>query len=366
MDFLDRYSLFASGSINLRGERDLYLNLEYRNKIPGLFDLGLKPELSIELYNLTRKANINIFFGADTIGNVVKYDFDIPTEVTYNLFEVDFAAKHKIFTRNQELEFRFIFSQYGATLGSFILPDNTLYPTTKDTYLIGRNFQVKYTLDGESPYIDSDINPVGGKLQLTYNYEFNKFNKDGNYIVEDGILKPKYDNFNFHRLELNTELHYQIGKTHTISGRFRAGSILGPQMPDFFDFYLGGLIGMKAYPFYSISGNEIAWLNITYRFPLMKNIDTRFGHLYIDKIFLSFYGDIGNAWNGDIPALRKFKKGAGSELRIMMNSFYLFPTAVFINAAYGFDQFTSVVNNQNITYGKEWRFYGGGTFGCDL
>lgn len=366
MDFLDRYSLFASGSINLRGERDLYLDLEYRNKIPGFYELGLKPELAIELFNLTRKSNIDIYFGADTIGNTVKYDFNIPTEVTYNLFEVDFSAKHKIFTRNQNIELRFIFSRYSATLGSFILPDNTLYPTTNDTYLIGRNFQIKYTLDSEAPYIDSDINPVGGKLQLTYNYEFNKFNKDGNYIVEDGILKPKFDNFNFHRLELNTELNYQLGETQTISGKFRAGSILGSQMPDFFDFYLGGLIGMKAYPFYAISGNEIAWLNLTYRFPLFKNIDARLGHLYIDKIFMSVYGDIGNAWNGDIPALSKFKKGAGTELRIMMNSFYLFPTAVFFNAAYGFDRFTTTVNNQNITYGKEWRFYGGVTFGFDF
>ncbi len=86
-------------------------------------------------------------FGADTVGNKVIYDYSIPTDVTYNLFEVDLAAKQRLFTRNQNLEFRFIFSRYSATLGSFLLPDGTLYPTTNDNYLIGRNFQLKYTFE---------------------------------------------------------------------------------------------------------------------------------------------------------------------------------------------------------------------------
>jgi Tol biopolymer transport system component len=367
MDMLNRYSLFAGGTINTRGERDLFLTLEYRNKIPGLFDLGLKPAMTLELYNITRKSNVNVYFGADTVGNTVNYDFIIPTVVTYNLFEVDLAAKYKIFTRNQGLEFRFIFSRYTANLSSFLLPDKkTLYPSSNDTYLIGRNFQIKYTLDAEAPYIDSDINPVGTHLELQYNYEFNKFNPDGKYTVVDGILQPDYTNFNFHRVELNLQSHYPITHTQTISARVRAGAILGPSQPDFFDYFLGGLIGMREYPFYSISGNKVAWLNLTYRFPLAKNIDTRIGQLYVDKVFLSFFGDIGDAWTGNAPSLNQFKKGVGSEVRVMMNSFYIFPTAVFFSAAYGFDRFTRTINDLNITYGKEWRFYGGIAFGFDF
>ena len=123
---------------------------------------------------------------------------------------------------------------------------------------------------------------------------------------------------------------------------------------------------MKAYPFYAISGNEIGWLNLTYRFPLFRQIDTRIGHIYLDKIFLAFYGDLGNAWNGKIPALDTFKKGAGAEIRIQMNSYYLFPTNLFFNASYGFDKVTRKVNSEDITYGKEWRFYGGILFGFDI
>ncbi len=54
---------------------------------------------------------------------------------------------------------------------------------------------------------------------------------------------------------------------------------------------------------------------------MFRNIDTRMGHLYLDKIFFSFYGDIGNAWYGDIPKLNTFKKGAGAEIRFRLIHF---------------------------------------------
>ena len=368
-DMLDRYSFFAGASINARLERDLFFIFNYRDKLPLLFNMGIKPELSLELYNISRKANTDVLFGADTVGSQVSYDKTIPTDVTYNLFEVDLAAKQKIFSRNQNLELRYIFSRYSATLGSFIINLDTgpyLYPSTSDNYLIGSNFQLKYTYDGILPTIDRDINPVGMQLELTYNYELNKFNPDGNYKVEGGLLQPLYDNFNFSRLELNGKVHLPVFGSSTLTTQLRLGTIFGPTMPDFFDFYLGGLPGMKAYPFYAVSGNRIGWLNLTYRFPLFRNIDTRAGQLYIDKIFFSIYGDIGNAWNGSVPALSTFKKGAGAEIRVHMNSYYIFPTDLFFNASYGFDKFTKNFRGEDVTYGKEWRFYGGLLFGFDM
>ena len=38
--------------------------------------------------------------------------------------------------------------------------------------------------------------------------------------------------------------------------------------------------------------------------------------------------------------LKDFKKGVGAELRIQLNSYYLFPTSIFFNASYGFDKFS--------------------------
>ncbi len=268
-DMLDRYALYAGGSINSRLERDLFLEFDYRNKLPLLFELGIRPELSLELYSISRKANTDVLFGVDSTYTPPRADYTIPTDVTYNLFEVDIIAKHRIFSRAQNIQFKFAYSQYTANLGSFILPDYTLYPTTKDRYFIGRDFQTKYTFNAIAPTKDEDINPIGMHLDLTYDYEWNEFNDQGNYTVQDGILKPLYNHYNFHRLELNSTIHFPLWAKHTLSAQIRAGSILGPQVPDFFDFYLGGLIGMKAYPFYAISGNKIAWLDLAYRFPLV-------------------------------------------------------------------------------------------------
>jgi len=357
-DILNRFSVFAGASLNTRMERDLFFSFEYKHKLPILYNLGIKPILTLELYNISRKTNTEILID------------ELPatsTDVSYNLFEFDIVAKHKIFKDDEDLELRYIFSSYTATIGSFLIPETgILYPTTNDTYFYGSNLQAEYRINSLIPSRNMDINPVGFTMKLRYNFEINRYNPDGEYTVEDGILKPQYRDFNFHRLEMNTMLSIPVFEKSALALRLRGGTIFGPDVPDFFDFYLGGLIGMKSYPFYSISGNEVAWANLTYRFPLFSDIDGKLGHLYIDKVYLSLFGDIGNAWNGDFPAFDQFKKGAGAEIRIGLNSFYLFPTNVFFSAAYGFDEYTRVVRNENIRYGKEWNFYGGVLFSFDF
>jgi hypothetical protein len=360
-DYLNRYSVFGGLSINKLFERDAFLSFEYRNKLPLLFSLGIKPQITLELYSISRKTNVDLFFNeyVDS-NNVTRYDSRAKTDVTYNLFEFDFAANHKIFAEGNNLELRFIYSQYTATLGSFVIPNtSSLYPTSDDKYLVGRNIQVKFNHNSIKPAIDSDINPIGRTFELKYNYEINDFNNKGEYTVNDGILKAVYNKFNFHRLELNWDEHYRTWKNQTFNIKLRAGTIFGPRVPDFFDFYLGGLVGMKSYPFYAISGNEIGWLNFTYRFPLFENIDYKLGHLYFDKTYLSVYADLGNAWTGKFPALNDFKKGIGMELRLKMNSFYLFPTSIFVSAAYSIDKYERTVQNKKIVYGKEIQLYGG-------
>ncbi|MCB9259344.1 MAG: PD40 domain-containing protein [Ignavibacteriales bacterium] len=359
-DMLNRYSLFAGGSINTRLERDLFLSFIYKNKLPLLYSLGLKPELSLDIYSISRKADVDILFGVDNTTEPPTYESKINTDVTYNLFEVDLAAKHKIFNPAHDLEFRFIYSQYSAAIGSFIFPGSTtLYPSSSDDYFIGRNLQLTYTHNAVYPNVDRDINPIGMQIELKYNYEMNQYNPESEYEVENGVLVPVYRDYNFHRVELNFGNFYQVFDDHTLSAKLRLGTILGPQVPDFFDFYLGGLVGMKGYPFYAVSGNELAWLNLTYRFPVFKNIDYRVGHLYVDKLYFSVHGDYGNAWNGELPAIKEFKKGAGAEIRLKMISFYVFPTSLFFNASYSFDKFDKIVNDEIVSYGKEWNFYGG-------
>lgn len=368
-DYLNRYSLFGSAAINKRLERDLYLGFEYRDKLPLLYALGIKPELIFEIYSVSRKADVDLFFGSyeDTLGNV-HYDYIVPTDVTYNLFEVDLAFKHKVFAKGNNIEFRFIYSDYVAALGSFTIPNGGgLYPTTKDTYFKGWNMQFTYWHKGLKPYIDSDINPIGREFTFQLNYEIDNYNGEGKYIVEDGLLLPLYTDYTFARAEVDWKEHIAFtSKNHTINTRIKAGGIIGAELPTFFDYYIGGLVGMKGYPFYAIGGNQAYWFNLTYRFPLFKNIDSRMGPLYVDKIFMSIYADIGDAWTGKFFGIENAKKGAGAEIRLKMSSFYLFPTSIFFNAAYGFDKFSTIVQGQKITYGEEWIVYAGVLFDFSL
>ena len=57
--------------------------------------------------------------------------------------------------------------------------------------------------------------------------------------------------------------------------------------------------------------------------------------------------------------LSNFKSSVGFEIRADSFSFYSFPTRIFFNAAYGLDKFEA----GNQSYGKEWRYYFGLSFG---
>ncbi len=46
---------------------------------------------------------------AHDVNGHTEYDYVVPTDVTYNLFEVDFVAKHKILNRFNNLEFQIYF-----------------------------------------------------------------------------------------------------------------------------------------------------------------------------------------------------------------------------------------------------------------
>jgi hypothetical protein len=297
----------------------------------------------------------------------------IPVGVNYNLIEFDLVLKQKIFTEKLDWEIRFAHSRYSAGIDNFILETPgeppILVPGSNDLYLVGNDISSTWTLDGIVPSRTSEINPLGRKIRLRYDFEFDKFNSTGDYEVENNVLVPKYNWFHFHKVELNWREHFKLPFwTHTLTAQIRGGSILGPPIDNFFDFYIGGLEGMKGYPFYSLGGNEFGYVNLTYRFPIFNKIDLRVLNLYFDKLYGSVYGDVGNAWTGGPVSNVKFRKDVGAELRLESYSWYAFPTRIFFNASYGLDKFEKLVRDETVVvpYGKEWRFYLGVLFGFDL
>jgi hypothetical protein len=360
-DVLERVGFFAGAAINRQLERDLFLQFFYRSRIPLLYEAGLEPTASLELYNITRKSS-----------NFVSIpDHLIPVNLTYDLLEFDFALSQPFLSQFSNLEFRYAHSRYTSNLEDFINPNTqSVVSGSADLYLIANTFNLTFKLDAIVPSRTEEINPSGRRVMLRLGRELNKFNPDGRYEQStSGFLVPVYERVNFTRMELSWQEHVPfLFRDNSLNLSFHGGMILGPPVNEFFDFYGGGLVGMKGYPFYSIGGNDLAVAGLSYRFPLSKNLDFRLLQIYFDKLYASFFGDVGNAWGENNAVPRGWKGDAGAELRLESYSFYSYPTRFFFDAAYGFNSFARFVSSSNefVTYGKEWRFYFGVLFGFDL
>ncbi|MCC6396788.1 MAG: PD40 domain-containing protein [Bacteroidetes bacterium] len=361
-DVLDRTGFFAGATLNAKLERDLFLQFTYRGRLPLLYDLGLEPVTSVEVYNITRKTDNIISLPASTI----------PVDVGYNLLEFDLALSQPLFSQFVAAELRYMHSRYTSIIESFINPETTpasLVGSSSDLYLIANDLSLTLRVDALLPSRTQEINPVGRKLRMRIGREWNKFNGDGEYEITSTGLQPLYKDVNFTRVELLWKEHVPFFfKNHTLSLSARGGSIMGPPVDEFFDFYAGGLVGMKGYPFYAIGGNEMAAFGAEYRFPLVHNIDIRLFQLYFDKLYASVYADAGYAWTDFKPRWKDLKKDVGVELRLEAFSYYAYPTRIFLNAAYGFDSFDRYIRSRDqfVRYGKEWRIYFGVLFGFDL
>lgn len=356
-DVIGKRSLFAGALINRKGDRDLFLQFQHNDKLPLLYQIGLKPRFSIEAYNVTRSTRSMLELGINLI----------PVDVVYHLTELDLAFYWKVVSPNSNLKTGFTLSRYSVEIKKFVIPETrTLVPSTDDIYFIGRVFYLALSFRSIKPKSNSDINPIGRKINLRFSYELNKLNSDGTYEFRDGFLVPVYKKFNFLRLELGWNEYIPLRlKNHSLGLILKYGSILGKPVDEFFNFYSGGLVGMRGYSFYSLGGNEFLTLKILYRFPIFDDLSTQIFHVGVQRIYGSFFFDFGNAWD-DGTKLKDFKKDIGLELRIDGTSFYIFPMKMFASVSYGFDKFDKIIKREKFKYGHELRFYFGVVFEFDL
>ena len=356
-DVVDKLDIFGGAAMNDQLERDLFFIFDYRDRIPGLYQLGLSPAVSLELYNITRNAkSVQGVFG----------DTAISFNPSYGLLEFDINFRQNLFSTADIVTLGYANSEYSQNIATTVFQGQVI-PGSTDLYFTGNDFSLTWEFKAVERSRDEEINPVGRKLFLRFDYELDHFNYNNEYTNTETGVSPVLSPFNFPKAEVKYSEYIQLPWwKHTLTLSLHGGSIFGPQVPDFFDFYAGGLVGMKGYPFYALGGNSMAMANATYRFPLWDNIDVRFLPLYFDKLYASVHYDYGNAWTGD-PVIDSFKNDAGFELRLESYSFYAYPTRIFFNGTYGFDSFSIIGTDGNpIQYGKEWRFYFGVLFDFDL
>jgi hypothetical protein len=364
---------FFSPSNLLKLERDAFIQFEY-NKGLGLLPRRWSPQFSIELFNIRR--NVENGLSIEEFPCTACFPDTTLADISYNLWELDVAARSKV-NRALLLEVGYRYSPYRVTTERFFSKELDLtIPESSSRYFIGRAYRFKAYFEAPHPYRNDDVLPVGLKADATYEFEPGRLLD--RFEVEDGLLNPVFERFKNHRLTVDARYGLRLpgpsGRTHGLTLRALASTVLGGEVDDFFNEYVGGLIGARGYPFYALGGNEALWFQAAYTFPLLPAIHRQVGFLYLDKLYLRLYGDAALAWSGAWPGLGETRKDAGAELRLAIGSFYLLPTAVFVSATYGFDAFDFELDDGFLTpdgsdtvrYGQDLLWHMGVLFDFDL
>jgi len=324
-DVLDKFSVFGGAGINGRFDTDLFAIFQYKR---------FYPTLSFEAYNQTRH------FSEDDI----KYRF--------NLLEVDLSSEWRL-NDYQSLTLAYRFSRYSAGM-KFI--DQGQLIKFSYTYHIGNTVQIEWKYRSILTRVDSDIAPSRGRIiSLRVNNNWQRFLNGFKISKEFGTVVETYKNYIYRQIFLEWQEYIGVPLPgHSLAFKLRAGYIDRP-VDSFYNFFAGGLDGMKGFPYYSIEGTRLFQFTTAYRFALFRRLNLRLVFLHLSKLYVSIYGDWGDAWCGSDIDIRNWKRDIGLQLRLGFTSFYSYPLCLFLDGAYGLDRF----ENRGVVYGKEWRFYFG-------
>ena len=340
-DMLDKINFIGGAAMNRRKDYDAFLLLDYNKFGPNLF---------LEVYNQVFHTTIY----DPTIFGVDRGRFDYRYNLLYT--EVGVRASHN---SHQHSKLSFIFNRYDAK-ASFRV--GGIKGSQGTTYYIGKTISFEHFYRQPHRAVDGEINPRAGReIHLRYDREYNDF-VDGIKLSSYGTLVEIYKPYNLHRFEGEWTEHFGLPGRAGLTLYGRGGFFTAAEadsVDSFFHFHAGGLPGVRGYPYYSMEGRYLTHGRATLRVPLFRHLDLSLLHLYFDKIYLGVSYDYGGAFLKTAGMRKKLHDSINLQMRMNLSSFYVFPTQIFFNAAYGFDQF----KNRGVTYGQEWRYYFGLSFG---
>lgn len=326
-EMLNKYSILGGFAINKSFDMDLFGIIQYRKFYPTIF---------LEVYNQIRHTE------------------DGGDEFKYNLLEANLGLELKLNSANT-IRGMFIYSRYD---GKITTQQGNNEIRFGYTYFLGSDFALEWRHEGLLRSSTSAINPrFGRRFTLRYDRLHNKFIEDfeinRRYSTVQEVFKP----FDYNQFSFDWSEYFSLPHQHGLELHVKGGFIDKP-IESFFNFFAGGLLGLKGYPYYSIEGRKLLNTSLSYRFKLSDNLGINIPPFQFDKLYAGFFFDYGNAWDEGSIKFGDFKKDVGFQIRIDTFAFYNFPMRLFFDGAYGLDD----VRNRNIDYGKEWRFYFGFTF----
>lgn len=155
-------------------------------------------------------------------------------------------------------------------------------------------------------------NPTGGiriSFDASVNYSDIMYEWSNGVDADDGELLSDYV---YPEFELRTigyiPMPFAKKWAHTLQVDFQLGII--PQNVSYNDEFRGGgqsalnyrnpwstNTAFSGYESWSLGGETMGILNAAYRLPIRRNIDKKFGVLYLESIWLQFFGTAGNFWS---------------------------------------------------------------------
>jgi len=349
-------------------DRDLFLSAEYRG-LPFI-KKRWSPTITIELNNLRR--NVSDGLSIEEFPCTSCLPDTTHTDLAYNIWEADLYLRSKI-NANNLLELGIGYSPYRVQTDGFFSEELQQYvPSSSSEYFRGTTFTAAYVYENFVSYPDADVAPIGLRASFRYKYEPSKLLDD--YEVEDGTLSPVYKTSRNHSLETTLRYGHSTGRHSSLNLYMRGFSHLNEPDDYFYLDYIGGFTGMRSYPYFAIGGNTTAMAQLSYTFPLLRNLHQQVGRYTLDKLFLRFFAETGNGWGGPLKIGNNLKTGVGTELRFAFNSYYLFPLKLFISGSYGFNKFDVTLpeafitgsSGNSVTYGNELLLHFGLTFDFDV
>ncbi len=323
-DVLGKQSLFVGGMFARDLDMDLFAIYEYRRWRPTVFMEAYRAVRHEEDDVLNRDENYRIF------------------SQTFTITGVEIGASHKL-SSGGLMDLRFIYNRSGTSqdVAQFNgLNEASISATTLNGFDLAFTYRLQNILRAK----DATINPRAGR-ELTFRYDryFNFF--ISGFKENTSILIETFDHYFYNQFTLEWNEYLPIGPGRSALGLRAFGGFIDKEVDDYFDFFLGGLPYMKGYTFYSLEGRKAAMFRAAYRFPLWTRIDRQTGPIYSDQLYGAVYAGVGRAWDGDVDDQlldRGWKRDVGAQIRYDGTSFYIFPTRISFDIAYGLDSLPRV------------------------
>ncbi len=335
-EIINRLNIFGGASVNEIKDLDLFFLFEFNQFYPTLF---------LEMFYITRNLK-----EANTYSDAYPLDDRIRYRLTYFRGGLRFPILGR-----HSLEVSSTWQVYRAFIDESIPEEGILQGFAYDYYK-GWVSSLHWNTEAIKRRYDSDILPSKGFfLDATLSLEKNNF-IEGLNLSDAGTIVPEFRKHNdLIRFEGEGSYHWEIPKTNrwTLSFKSIAGWMNNTEADSFFNFFGGGMIGLRGYPFYSIEGNRMAIGSLAFRIPLVRQEHIKLGWFTLQNSAIGLIVQGGDAWSDSFA----MKTSLGFQWRFNGYSFYNFPTGIGLEIHQGQSKITNSVNDEVFTYGKDNQYY---------